>query len=158
MTPARTPEHEQHRLEGDAPRAEDKLPTYQELLDSAVEDTFPASDPIAANAARNTVRRVQTPMDSRDWKLQPEQAKPHAGHEVVAEFDDESAARRACDEAVKCNLPTARLDLPAEGSADRPAATVTVVACDESQRRRAEQIAKESGAARVETHRERPRS
>lgn len=158
MTSSRTPEQEQHRAEGDAARPEDKLPTYQELLDTAVEDTFPASDPIAPNAARNTVQRVQTPMDARDWKLRPDHAGARASQEVVAEFDDERSARRARDEALSSNMPTARLDLPPEHAGDGPAATVTVVACDDAQRKRAEQIARQSGAAKVETHPERPQS
>jgi hypothetical protein len=153
MTQARTPQHEQQRAEGQASHPEDKLPTYQELLDHAVEDTFPASDPIAPNAARNTSRPVETAVDDRDWKLSPTDPQPKRPKEVVAEFDDEEAARRARDEALAAELPTARLDVPSADRGDRPGATVTVVACDESQRRKAEKIARASGAAKVEARR-----
>ena len=50
----------------------DPLPTYQELLDEALELTFPASDPISAGAAARAEQRVSTPMDETDWKLLPE--------------------------------------------------------------------------------------
>lgn len=144
----RNPERENERLEAKAP-ADDKLPTYQELLDEAVEDTFPASDPVAASAATKPVKPVSTEADRRDWKLQPsESAKPTA-QDVVAEFDDESAARRARDEALANDLPTARLELPAKREREGPAATLTVVACDEREREQALRIVREAGAARV---------
>lgn len=50
---------------------EDKNPTYQELLDESLEETFPASDPIAADAAAHATRPVETPKDEHDWELQP---------------------------------------------------------------------------------------
>ena len=48
----------------------DPLPTYQELLDEALELTFPASDPISPGAATRAEERVSTPMDETDWKLE----------------------------------------------------------------------------------------
>jgi hypothetical protein len=72
---------EAERLEGRARRAEDKVPTYQELLDQAVEQTFPASDPISASAAMHTARRISTPKDATDWTLVPGRCEPAgAGH------------------------------------------------------------------------------
>jgi len=47
----------------------DPLPTYQELLDEALELTFPASDPISPGAATRAEERMSTPMDETDWKL-----------------------------------------------------------------------------------------
>jgi hypothetical protein len=53
-------------------RPEEKLPTYQELLDEALAETFPASDPIAASAAMHPKREVHTQKDDRDWELAPQ--------------------------------------------------------------------------------------
>ena len=44
--------------------------TYQELLDEAIEETFPASDPISPSAAMHAERRVSTQKNEVDWKLQ----------------------------------------------------------------------------------------
>jgi hypothetical protein len=71
MTKPHTPEQEAERLEGRARKPEDKLPTYQELLDEALQETFPASDPISPSAAMRAEKAVKTPMDQRDWKLKP---------------------------------------------------------------------------------------
>lgn len=62
------------RLEGSAERAEERLPTYQELIDEAVELTFPASDPPATSAGSHTGRALSTPKDERDWALEPDRA------------------------------------------------------------------------------------
>jgi hypothetical protein len=59
------------RHEGKATKSEDKVPTYQELVDDAVEQTFPASDPISPGAAAHAEREVQTAKDDKDWKLKP---------------------------------------------------------------------------------------
>jgi len=53
----------------------DPLPTYQELLDEALELTFPASDPISPGAAARAEQRVSTPMDETDWKLETDGAR-----------------------------------------------------------------------------------
>jgi hypothetical protein len=150
MTQPRTPEHESRRLEARAARPEDKLPTYQELLDEAVDETFPASDPISPSAAMKTAHPVSTGLDDSDWKLRP--ADPHhpQSQQVVADFDDAQAARRARDEALAEDLPTARLELPPDHQAGGPAATLTVVACNDEQRDRAMEIARRSGAAHVD--------
>lgn len=59
------------------PRAEgkdkDRVPTYQELLDESLDQTFPASDPISPGAAINAERRTSTDKDEVDWKLKPSQ-------------------------------------------------------------------------------------
>jgi hypothetical protein len=70
----RRPQHrsdEATRLEGRARRTEDKLPTYQELLDEALCATFPASDPISPGAAMHAARRISTARDDIDWTLLP---------------------------------------------------------------------------------------
>jgi hypothetical protein len=54
-----------------ARRAEDRVPTYQALLDESLEQTFPASDPISPSAAMYTARRISTGKDDIDWTLVP---------------------------------------------------------------------------------------
>jgi hypothetical protein len=71
MTKANADERAAAREEGRAQRPEDRVPTYQELVDEAVEDTFPASDPIAPGAAAHPGRQVKTAKDETDWSLQP---------------------------------------------------------------------------------------
>lgn len=56
------------RMEG---KHEDRVPTYQELLDESLDQTFPASDPISPGAAVNAERRTSTDKDDVDWKLEP---------------------------------------------------------------------------------------
>jgi hypothetical protein len=153
MTQPRTPEQASDRLEAKAEKPEDKLPTYQELLDGAVEDTFPASDPVATSVGRHAAEPVSTGMDDKDWKLEPASARHARNAEVVAEFEDEAAAREAQDHALADDMPTARLELPPQSQRDGPAATVTVVACNSSQRERAVEIVREAGAAHVEVKR-----
>jgi hypothetical protein len=154
MNQPRTPEQANDRLEAKARTPEDKLPTYQELLDGAVEDTFPASDPVATSVGRHVGQPVSTGMDDKDWKLEPASARQgRRNEEVVAEFDDEAAARQAQDHALAVDMPTARLELPPENQRDGPAATVTVVACGQDQRERAVEIVREAGAAHVEVKR-----
>jgi hypothetical protein len=150
MSEHRTPEQADKRLEARADRPEEKLPTYQELLDEAVEETFPASDPISPTAAMKADRPVRTGMDREDWELKPDSGQePTAGVQVVAEFDDEAAARHARDEALAHELPSARLDLPAQPLEGRPAATLTLAACDDEQRGLAMEIVRRCGAAHV---------
>jgi hypothetical protein len=48
-----------------------QAPTYQEVLDEALAETFPASDPIAPSAASHTAQPVFAGKDEKDWKLQP---------------------------------------------------------------------------------------
>jgi hypothetical protein len=70
-TSPRTPKAAKDRPEG---KAKDKLPTYQESLDEALEETFPASDPISPSAAMHADKPVKTGKDERDWKVRPERA------------------------------------------------------------------------------------
>jgi hypothetical protein len=151
MTAPRNREKEGERLEARAKDPEDKLPTYQELVDEGSDDSFPASDPPATTAATQTARPVHTSRDDRDWTLQPEGDAGPRGEQVVAEFADEASARRAQEQVLAARLPTARLDLPPAGQPGAPAATVTVVTCDDEQRERALAIVRSSGAAQVHT-------
>jgi hypothetical protein len=63
-------EQEAKRLEGTCTPA-DKVPTYQELLDESLDETFPASDPISPSAAMHAARRIATGKDDVDWRLKP---------------------------------------------------------------------------------------
>ena len=45
-------------------------PTYQELLDAALDQTFPASDPISPSAALHPGKPISTSKDETDWTLE----------------------------------------------------------------------------------------
>ena len=62
------------------------VPTYQELLDEALQETFPASDPISPSAAMSAEARLSTDRDETDWALQPgsEEAAADASKEAPA--------------------------------------------------------------------------
>ncbi len=66
---ARTRESKRHS--GECPSQTEKVPTYQELLDEALDETFPASDPISPTAAMHASHRVESARDEVDWALQP---------------------------------------------------------------------------------------
>ena len=67
---------EAERLEGQCRRPSEKVPTYQELLDEALDETFPASDPISPGAAMHAARKVSTGKDAVDWQLTPGADEP----------------------------------------------------------------------------------
>ncbi|HEU4458054.1 MAG TPA: hypothetical protein VFR90_02915 [Methylibium sp.] len=69
---------EDQRLEGRAQAPEEKVGSYQELLDEALENTFPASDPIAIGAAKHARQPRPTPGNEVDWSLQPGAEPPAA--------------------------------------------------------------------------------
>lgn len=73
-THARQQEAERLELKHTLPT--DKVPTYQELLDESLDETFPASDPISPSAAMHTEKQVATGKDKVDWKLKPGGCKP----------------------------------------------------------------------------------
>jgi hypothetical protein len=64
-------EREDHRIGGRASCPQAKVPSYQELLDEAVDMTFPASDPISPSAAMHVHEPHTTARDELDWTLQP---------------------------------------------------------------------------------------
>lgn len=71
-----TAAREAKRLEGKSRQPQDKVPTYQELLDEAIDETFPASDPISPSAAMHAEKEISSPKDDTDWTLKPGAAKP----------------------------------------------------------------------------------
>jgi hypothetical protein len=44
-------------------------PTYQQMVDESLAQTFPASDPISPSAAMKASGEVDSPRDARDWAL-----------------------------------------------------------------------------------------
>jgi hypothetical protein len=59
----------------------EQLETYQDLLDESLHLTFPASDPICAQAATRCAEPCETPGNRSDWHLHPgsgERAAPAA--------------------------------------------------------------------------------
>ncbi|HEY0817949.1 MAG TPA: hypothetical protein VGD46_04170 [Rhizobacter sp.] len=64
------------RLEGKARGPSEAVPTYQELLDEALDETFPASDPISPSAAMAAEKRIKTDKDATDWTLRPGACQP----------------------------------------------------------------------------------
>jgi hypothetical protein len=67
------------RLEGKAREPSEAVPTYQELLDEALDETFPASDPISPSAAMAAEKRIKTEKDATDWTLRPGACQPPEG-------------------------------------------------------------------------------
>jgi hypothetical protein len=128
-----------------APLPDDRLPTYQELLDHAVNDTFPASDPIAPHAATHTGPPVETPRDGDDWAIEPETPCARLTRCVVAEFDDDGAAHAAMASAIADPEVSAHLDT----SPERSGTTLTVIVNTGEQLERAWRIAGQAGAASV---------
>lgn len=76
MKDAHARQREAHRVEGKGHKPQDKVPTYQELLDEALDETFPASDPISPSAAMHAEKQIASSKDDKDWTLKPGQAKP----------------------------------------------------------------------------------
>lgn len=72
----RAVKHPAERLEGKAEAPAEKVPTYQELLDEALDETFPASDPISPTAAMAAEKRIRTDKDTTDWTLRPGACQP----------------------------------------------------------------------------------
>jgi hypothetical protein len=64
-------QREDRRIDGRAHCLQAKVPSYQELLDEAVDMTFPASDPISPSAAMHVHEPHTTARDELDWTLQP---------------------------------------------------------------------------------------
>ena len=62
---------------GEQSDAGDKATTYQEVLDEALEETFPASDPIAPGAAMHARERITTEKDVVDWAIEPGSSAEH---------------------------------------------------------------------------------
>jgi hypothetical protein len=67
----RQPISERDRLDNLIEKPQDKVLTYQELLDESLNQTFPASDPISLSAAMHAAEEVSTAKDDKDWNLRP---------------------------------------------------------------------------------------
>lgn len=65
--------------------APERLPTYQELLDDSLDQTFPASDPISPTAAMRAEAELSTTTNEKDWTLAPEGAATGMGAGASAE-------------------------------------------------------------------------
>lgn len=78
MKDAHSRQKESQRLDGKASKPAGKVPTYQELLDESLDETFPASDPISPGAAMHAERQVATGKDDVDWQLRPGAQQPAA--------------------------------------------------------------------------------
>ena len=62
---------------GERSAAAERPQTYQQLLDEALEETFPASDPISPSAAMHAEERAAgAGGDDEDWALQPGSQRP----------------------------------------------------------------------------------
>ncbi|RTL41303.1 MAG: hypothetical protein EKK53_13765 [Burkholderiales bacterium] len=84
MKDPKAQEREDQRLEGKASKDSDKVPTYQELLDDALEQTFPASDPISPSAAMHAEEQAESARQGEtDWKLKPGGTAP-AGSDAAS--------------------------------------------------------------------------
>jgi hypothetical protein len=82
------------RLSGRAACPQAKVPSYQDLLDAALDDTFPASDPLAISAATQVHEPHTTARDCVDWTLKPGACKPVGqASEPAAEPQGERSAR-----------------------------------------------------------------
>lgn len=100
---------ESRRVEGRCASPPERVPTYQELLDESLDQTFPASDPISPSAAMHAEQVIESARDPRDWSLAPEATVPcesvAGACEFVAHADhgglvDAALARRAVEMAL----------------------------------------------------------
>lgn len=66
--------------------------TYQELLDAAVDMSFPASDPISPSAAMHAEQRTSTAKDRKDWVLGHDRPVQEQKHEEGAPTGPDAAA------------------------------------------------------------------
>lgn len=86
---ARTPKPEGGTV-AKTDRSAEKMPTYQELLDDALDQTFPASDPISPTAAMHAEKQIATDKDGKDWTL-----KPSSGSDAAKEKDKDKGSPKA---------------------------------------------------------------
>ena len=77
MKEQQTRKPQEKRPDAPATVTQEGVPTYQELLDEALDETFPASDPISPSAAERAEREISTPKDDKDWQVRPENADKH---------------------------------------------------------------------------------
>lgn len=101
---------EARRLESKGQHPAEKVPTYQELLDEALDQTFPASDPISPGAAMHADRQIATGKDGTDWTLKPGQCDP--GRNPSATGRQPSGIDMATESAAGEEDPGAAIDAP----------------------------------------------
>jgi hypothetical protein len=77
MTRETTKQSSKDKQHPDTGKHENKVPTYQEALDEAVEESFPASDPISPGVAEKADRKVSTSKDEVDWKAPHDKRGTH---------------------------------------------------------------------------------
>ncbi|MCK7494298.1 MAG: hypothetical protein MZW92_26265 [Comamonadaceae bacterium] len=94
---------------------DDKPQTYQQVLDEALDETFPASDPISPGAAMHAEERVAGRGDEHDWKLKPGSERP------VPEACGDAGAEAARGESGAASGGTAAPDADGEPSPTRGA-------------------------------------
>jgi hypothetical protein len=70
------------------------VPTYQELLDEALQETFPASDPISPSAAMSAEKRISTQRDQTDWELKPGSEEPARPEKAKTPFPTTESMRK----------------------------------------------------------------
>lgn len=92
MKDAHARQREKKRASGECEDAKQKVPTYQELLDEALDETFPASDPISPTAAMHAAEQVDSPRDAVDWTLK---AGGHRGPPLREEEKDQASPQEA---------------------------------------------------------------
>ncbi|MGE5866501.1 MAG: hypothetical protein ACM32J_15590 [Rhizobacter sp.] len=110
-------DREARRLDGKGKTPQEKVPTYQELLDEALDQTFPASDPISPSAAMHADRQIATDKDARDWTLKPGECDPgKADCAPDAAKAGGKAARKGNDTSATNQQPTG-MDLESESAA-----------------------------------------
>ncbi len=112
-------EKEARRLEGKNKKPAEKVPTYQELLDESLDETFPASDPISPSAAMHADRQIATAKDTTDWTLKPghgDRGKAKTAKPASATRTKErgSGADLASESAAGEEDPGAAVDAPSE--------------------------------------------
>jgi hypothetical protein len=77
MTRETTKQSSKDKQHQDTGKHDNKVPTYQEALDEAVEESFPASDPISPGIAEKADGKVSTPKDKVDWKSSHDKRGAH---------------------------------------------------------------------------------
>ena len=117
MKDAHARNKEARRLEGEGKQPADKVPTYQELLDESLDETFPASDPISPSAAMHADRQIATDKDATDWTLKPGQSDPcktPAEKPTSATKNQTSGIDLECQSAAGEEDPGAAIDAPSK--------------------------------------------
>lgn len=110
MLPADQIARQDQRHSGAAVSPQAKVPTYQELLDAALDDTFPASDPLAVSTALHVHEPRTTARDCHDWSLQPGACPPTGQPAAQAQARDVS---QPCEARLRAEFTLHGVTLPA---------------------------------------------